>query len=84
MAMKPGATTFPVYHFGGSIVAHVSDSSHLLSDDGYFLGNIPFVSRPIEMIVVVIAVASAVPVIASRRRHLSDDVGLRRPRLPGQ
>jgi membrane-associated protein len=32
---------------------------------GYFLGNIPFVSRHIELIVMVIAVASAVPVIAS-------------------
>jgi len=34
MAMKPGATTFPGYHFGGSNVALVSDLSHLLSDDG--------------------------------------------------
>ncbi|HYR15888.1 MAG TPA: DedA family protein, partial [Mycobacterium sp.] len=32
---------------------------------GYFLGNIPFVSRHIEMIVVVIAALSVVPVIAS-------------------
>jgi hypothetical protein len=32
---------------------------------GYLLGNVPFVSQHIELIVVVIAVASAVPVIAS-------------------
>jgi membrane-associated protein len=32
---------------------------------GYFLGNIPFVSRHLELIVTVIAVASALPVIAS-------------------
>lgn len=32
---------------------------------GYFLGNIPFVGRHIELIVVVIAVLSTVPVIAS-------------------
>jgi membrane-associated protein len=45
---------------------------------GYFLGNIPFVSRHIEMIVVVIA-ASVVPVIASaaaayiRRRRVVEE-----------
>jgi membrane-associated protein len=44
---------------------------------GYFLGNIPFVSRHIQLIVMVIAVASAVPVIASaaaafiRRRRVA-------------
>jgi membrane-associated protein len=31
----------------------------------YFLGNVPFVSQHIELIVVVMAVASVVPVIAS-------------------
>jgi membrane-associated protein len=31
----------------------------------YLLGNVPFVSRHIELIVVVMAVASVVPVIAS-------------------
>lgn len=45
---------------------------------GYFLGNIPFVSRHIELIVMVIAVASALPVIASaaaafiRRRRAAE------------
>ncbi len=46
---------------------------------GYFLGNIPFVSRHIEMIVVVIAALSVVPVIASaaaayiRRRRVVEE-----------
>ena len=34
MAMKPGVTTLLGYHFGGSNVPVVSDSSHLLSNDG--------------------------------------------------
>ena len=34
MAMKPGATTLLGYHFDRSNVPVVSDSSHLLSNDG--------------------------------------------------